>query len=868
MKILNAEIINFGKFHNITINFDENLNIFLHENGWGKTTLSVFIKSMFYGMEHTTKKDLKENEKKKYMPWQGGIYGGRLTFLYNGKKYRVFRTFGLKKNEDKFELVDLDLNRKSADFTEDLGKELFGVGRETYARSVHVTLDESPIGSDDISAKLNNLIEDGDVSNFELAISAIENTASSIKAKRGNAGKIALIQQHIDEDRASLDDIAVRLKQNIECNAKIQDEMKISVELKKQQDEITKQLSDSAKYESKIRYEQLKNDVEKTKFAKRETENFFNGNVPSDELLENIYLISSDFCTLESNIKNQSATESQKNDYDYLKAYFGGDIPSKDQISNCIKMNDAYNKFLQTEASFKLSQSEQKDFDGLKQKYNNISQEMIDEQISNFSILQKKKTDLAEKTTKFADENTYYQNAKLVKTVNVKRIVFFVLATIALLCGVASIFIKMFPLGIAGFVAGILFIILGIFSKNHKKDFSELEKSIDELKKEIEMLNSEILSLEEKTSDFVRKYMPNAISEYAALTSISNEYGNYCKLDLKEKEYLDWLKSQKNPQEYENAIKAFLIRYCKSNDISSASSLINILSEKIRKLENLENLINTDATNRKKFTEYKEKLTFILKDFQTDKTKPYPEQVNQIREKRTTLENCKVQIKNAVERLSAFENNSENDIDSFECLIKPEKSLDDLQNELKDVNEKLNHESTIISNYKKIIEDNLSFTDRREDIENEIESLNIQKQEKVQEYELLLKTEQLLSKAKENLDANYSEPMKDGFNKYAKMLGSELNLLIDTDLKVSVDSEGNLYESDFLSEGYKDIINFCARMALVDALYEEVKPPIILDDPFVNLDDKKVTAALNFVKELSKENQVIYFACHKSREIV
>ena len=92
-------------------------------------------------------------------------------------------------------------------------------------------------------------------------------------------------------------------------------------------------------------------------------------------------------------------------------------------------------------------------------------------------------------------------------------------------------------------------------------------------------------------------------------------------------------------------------------------------------------------------------------------------------------------------------------------------------------------------------------------------------------------------------------------------------MLINTDLEVSLDCDGKLHESESLSEGYKDMVNFCSRMALVDALFKEVTPPVILDDPFVNLDDEKVPNALKLVKEISKENQVIYFACHKSREI-
>ena len=55
------------------------------------------------------------------------------------------------------------------------------------------------------------------------------------------------------------------------------------------------------------------------------------------------------------------------------------------------------------------------------------------------------------------------------------------------------------------------------------------------------------------------------------------------------------------------------------------------------------------------------------------------------------------------------------------------------------------------------------------------------------------------------------------------------------------------------------------RLALVDAMYGEEKPFLILDDPFVNLDQEKVTAGNELLNEVSKEYQVIYFTCHDSR---
>ena len=53
MELLNAHIINFGKLHEKDFDFKKGINSFQYENGWGKTTLSVFIKAMLYGMEYT-----------------------------------------------------------------------------------------------------------------------------------------------------------------------------------------------------------------------------------------------------------------------------------------------------------------------------------------------------------------------------------------------------------------------------------------------------------------------------------------------------------------------------------------------------------------------------------------------------------------------------------------------------------------------------------------------------------------------------------------------------------------------------------------------------------------------------------------------
>ena len=50
MKLLKAHIENFGKLSNVDFEFD-NLFVLQKENGFGKTTLSIFLKAMFYSMQ-------------------------------------------------------------------------------------------------------------------------------------------------------------------------------------------------------------------------------------------------------------------------------------------------------------------------------------------------------------------------------------------------------------------------------------------------------------------------------------------------------------------------------------------------------------------------------------------------------------------------------------------------------------------------------------------------------------------------------------------------------------------------------------------------------------------------------------------------
>jgi len=209
MRIVSCYIENFGGLHHFSYDFKDGLNIVYEKNGWGKSTLAAFMKAMFYGLETTTKRSLDENEKKKYEPWNGGAYGGNLTFETDGRVYRVERFFGGKDKEDRFVLYDVVTGLESDAYTGNLGEELFGIDRVAFEQSVFMKQGVYAVSmTDSVAAKMSGLMASGDdVDRYEKACERLDNEMKVYK-KTGNKGKIAevteeiaILKRHIEETK-------------------------------------------------------------------------------------------------------------------------------------------------------------------------------------------------------------------------------------------------------------------------------------------------------------------------------------------------------------------------------------------------------------------------------------------------------------------------------------------------------------------------------------------------------------------------------------------------------------------------------------------------------------------------------------------
>ena len=133
-------------------------------------------------------------------------------------------------------------------------------------------------------------------------------------------------------------------------------------------------------------------------------------------------------------------------------------------------------------------------------------------------------------------------------------------------------------------------------------------------------------------------------------------------------------------------------------------------------------------------------------------------------------------------------------------------------------------------------------------------------------YELISRTYDLLGKAKEKFTARYTEPVMEAFmSYYSQINAAHTDMQIDADMNISYKDHGMYRDKHTLSAGLKDLTDICARAALVEVMYKGEKPMLIMDDPFVNMDDKNMEGAVRLMSILSKKYQIIYFTCSQNR---
>lgn len=232
MIITKLHIENFGKLHDFDMNFTDGINQIYKENGWGKSSLSIFIKALLYGMPAKARGDSFNYERSRFYPWQGGLYGGFLQIKTANIEYKITRFFGKTPEGDSLEILDLTNNQKLQNLNREIGEILFGVGRESFeVTAFFPQLKFISSANSQITASLTGADKfQNDLANFNQAIKIIDAKISSLKKEKPKKEDIENLHRHIDENKTLIE---IESKKKLNCREKLNnfDQQKLTYQI-------------------------------------------------------------------------------------------------------------------------------------------------------------------------------------------------------------------------------------------------------------------------------------------------------------------------------------------------------------------------------------------------------------------------------------------------------------------------------------------------------------------------------------------------------------------------------------------------------------------------------------------------------------
>ncbi len=890
MRLVSCYVSGFGQIKDFAYDFKPGLDVIFQENGWGKTTFSVFLKAMFYGMENATKTKVLM-ERKHYLPWNGGNYGGSLVFEAGGKTYRVERTFGKTIKDDTFALTDTLTGMASTDYTENLGEELFEVDRESFEGSIFVPQSVlSTTMTDSLNAKMGNLASaKDDINNFDSALSRVVEARKNFTRKSAvNNGTLNIIKDELSKCNEIIDKKAA-VTDGYRKQVELLEEKKTNLNwLEAEKNRVAELIREQSKREQDMgAYRQKLEFLNDQQEELQELELFFAKGVPDmseQEAMEDVerqYDLSK---RTEMDLALKLPLDQQVKKWEKL---FVDGVPSVVDLEDWNKKATMMQELKLQGKHAKLSDESKKQLEELNHFF---SKKMPTEE--ELSQAEKDVVELSKLDGRMVEQDENYRNLKAKKDMAVKNdkessgngsiVLLFALFAMLLVGGlVFSIFfgysenssalqILCYGGAAATFVAGVMQNIRIRSAKKNRRE--ELTQQLADAQESLEQCRAMRQELADKTGAFLGGFLLTpADSMQKMVYEIRVNFDLYLRLKEEEQqatesttgvveemadvrmELYTALDSYANVYEmdlYHEGCEAELLHQLKKDVESYGEYSVNKTQ--------MELLCITMNKQEELLQEYCDRYV--------ESSGNVSDKLKLIRSNLENYQRVSESAKKLQEEMKEFADSNQvpEDVVSVEELQKKQEQIDE---EIQTLHKGITQDrETILS-----LGDEL---DAIEEAENRRDVLLEKRADSERKVELLTKTEEFLQMAKEQFLSRYMSPLRQGMGRYLKLLDEKyeedvanLDYDITMDLSVRVMSNGSTHSSEYLSHGYQDLVALCARFALVDVLYQKERPMIVLDDPFTNLDEEKTTRALALLQEIAKDSQIIYFTCHKSRAI-
>lgn len=723
----------------------------------------------------------------------------------------------------------------------------------------------------------------------------IENEIKKLSEKRDQISDRKVVIERINQyhnkqkELAQIEDELNKINEKYPDGLPNQDEMN---DLKKYQD---------ADYK-------ISNYLEQYRFTKEEQDDFlslktkYHSTPVSEEDITLLKQYEFDLSNYQK-LDNEEFEEEKLNELNYLTRVFKEKVPLEDEI------NQIENKIGQ----YKANQLKNNSSTFIPSEYKNLQAEFYSNVPSDEELNQiKEKIDNHQEleTKKKSYINSFSDNIPQNKNTHLIGLILLVIGLLSIVGGLILFAFSLIP-AIIVTIVGIILIITSIILLTRKTKSNNVT-TID--KKELLSLDDQIIKLETNLKSYFAQFRmadSDYLKCYNRLVSDKEDY-------LRIKEIIN--SNSKNKEEIEeqnkqleNELNSFFAKYDSLQDSfelslikirSMVSKYHNLLKEKEvfdqQKLNNKNKIDETTKLVQGIFKKYyidentslnKKFITLLSKESSLLSSYLDKEHSYQLHEK--SKDNNNSLIINILSKYFIFLTNNyqnqysiiKNDYDLFTRLtsdinkkkeeitnykIQNNISEEDIQNEnddldIEEVNNQiqaLNNDLTFKGNEINEIEQQL---DNYDSLVNEINKLNESKEYYKKKYHNLEITKKIFNTAQENLHKKYIGPMENSFNMYAE----KINPIIKEDAKINFSFDVKYLNGtkDHLSEGLKTCLSLSMRFAVIDNMYKNERPFVILDDPFVHLDSENLNKAISVLKELSKDTQIIYFSCHESRSI-
>ncbi len=869
MKLIRLHIENFGVLQNCDLELSDGLNVLHEKNGWGKSTLAVFIKAMFYGLPASTKRELDKNERKKYIPWQGGVYGGSLEFSCEKGDFRIERIFADKESGDTFSLYDLSTNKPSAAFSDKLGEELFGIDADGFERSTYLSQRTGFERSENISiqTKLGDLLEDvNDMGNYDAAVEELEKHRKFYRMT-GNRGAIAEEEKKAFSLRAELEKCERVEKEAAEkqharhaCAEQITLAEAEERELLVKREKLDKAQKRRALLEEKGRMLNALSDLEGEKKA---AEAVFCGFVPTEEELNAAKVTLDELREASAALRSVPDALPDAEELAALDALFASGVPQAEILDAQIAQN---------EKLFRMRETQKRINGELAAIPNDLrfsggvpTPEAFEEQ---FHALDRAKEIRAE------IEKTELRASQAQQTAAKRRKMRMGIGCAAAAVGVVLAVLSFLLSGVLAtvlLVGGAVCAVAGgvaaaIFSrKNEEQKAMERAKAqldAQEASYAKEILQAESFLLQCQTTPEGDLYRLLTELSIAAIQSRENvhrrralreQLGEVCRA----------------AEQLRARIAAFVAKYDREAEEAGFFGILTALrsdAERCRYLQREEQRrLAQKARAQERVVTLQAELRPFLKRYDALGSRGAAEIVSSVSDAYVVYRGLCDDYKKKERALREFIRQqeldrplSDEDMISPEALAEEERALQKRLVDLRETQTRLTMELERLS----------GEIDRIPDLEAALKSTEERLQAYNQNFKTVTAAQKLLSEAKEALSTRYLGGMQKSFLEHLAEAteGDVPEAVIDSAFDVRTRAYGQSRELESFSRGRRDIIRFCIRLSLTEELYREGEVPfLLLDDPFVNLDEEHLASVQRMLEKLAQKYQVIHMICHEGR---